>query len=671
MNRNIFFLLAAFCLGSGHICAKNGQPATHGYPITPVSFTATRLSGGFWGGYFERARTVTVPLSFAKCKETDRYANFVKAAHPNDTNKPSEFPFDDTDVYKTIEGASYLMQTYPDKKMDAYIDSIIGVMQPAQEADGYLYTARTMNPRHPHPWSGPTRWSKVEVLSHELYNLGHMIEGAVAHYQATGKTSFLNMARRFADCVCREIGPAQNQKHVVPGHEIAEMALVKLYLATGEKRYLDQAVYFVKMRGHTGVRDVYTQSDRPVLQENEAKGHAVRAGYWYSGVADVAAITGDTAYIHAIDRIWNNIVNKKLYITGGVGATAQGEAFGPNYYLPNATAYNETCAAIANVYVNHRMFLLHGDAKYYDVLERTLYNGLISGISLDGGHFFYPNPLESAGHYSRKPWFGCACCPSNLCRFLPSIAGYAYATKDDSLYVNLFIEGTSNISVGRNKLTLTQTTAYPFEGTTSLRIAGGGGQFMLKLRIPGWTRNVVAPGNLYTFTDDYTPRYTVEVNGRPVVADSLSKGYLAITRKWRKGDVVTLTMDMTPRKIVANPKVEADRGSVAIERGPLVYCAEWVDNKGEDIFNLLVPRQAAVNVEADKAPGGAPMMSVEAQRIGYDAQGHLLTTPARLHLIPYYAWANRGEGKMKVWLPVQAGAMNVDTEEVGTNEFFK
>lgn len=652
--------------------ADKSKGLNAGYPITPVPFTATHLSGGFWGGYLERARKVTVPLSFEKCKETDRYANFEKAAHPNDTNKPSEFPFDDTDVYKTIEGASYLMQTYPDKKMKNFLDSVITIVGKAQEPDGYLYTARTMNPKYPHPWSGPERWSKVEDLSHELYNLGHMIEGAVAHYQATGETNFLNIAKKFADCVCREIGPGKDQKHVVPGHEIAEMALAKLYLATGEKKYLNEAEYFVEMRGRTQHRDAYNQTDKPIVNQSEAVGHAVRATYYYSGVADVAALTGDTAYIHAIDRIWNNIVSKKMYITGGIGSRSWGEAFGNNYELPNATAYNETCAAIGNVYLNYRMFLLHGDSKYYDVLERTLYNGLISGISLDGGKFFYPNPLESAGNYSRKPWFGCACCPSNLCRFLPSVAGYAYATHNDNLYINLFIEGTSDIKVGKNNITLKQSTEYPFEGTTTLSIAKGGGDFTLKIRIPGWARNQVTPENLYAFSDNYQPRYTVKVNGKDVSVVDLSQGYFDIARKWKKGDKVTVSFDMTPRKIIANPKVKDDEGQMAIQRGPLVYCAEWPDNKGEDIFQVMMPAKAPLTVTTTKAPGGASEISVPVQRISYDNNGDLQTSAGKLTLIPYYAWANRGEGKMMVWLPFQAGAVHVDKGEgMVLNQFFK
>ena len=640
-----------------------------GYPITPVPFTATHVTGGFWKQRLDACRDVTVPLAFSKCEETGRYDNFVKAQHPCDTFKVGGFSFDDTDVYKTIEGASYLLQTYPDKRMESYIDSVLTIVAGAQEPDGYLYTARTMNPKHPHSWAGSKRWEKVEELSHEFYNLGHMIEGAVAHYQATGKRNFLDIAIKYADCVCRAIGPDEGQLVRVPGHQIAEMALVKLYLVTGDRKYLDEAKFFLDKRGYTSRRDAYSQAHKPVVQQDEAVGHAVRATYMYAGMADVAALTGDTAYVRAIDRIWDNIVGKKLYLTGGIGATANGEAFGANYELPNATAYCETCAAIGNVYVNHRLFLFHGDAKYYDVLERSLYNGVLSGISLDGDSFFYPNPLESAGGYERKAWFGCACCPSNLCRFLPSVPGYIYATHGDSLYVNLFMEGVSDIQVGKRKLKIEQTTAYPFEGNVSLKLLKGNGNFAMRIRIPGWVRGQVVSGDLYRFAERKQTPYSVKVNGESVDGD-IEKGYLTINRRWRKGDVVEISLDMSPRLVAANEKVAEDRGKLAVERGPLVYCAEWPDNKEVDLFSVLLPAKTQLTVVDEKAPGGARMITAGAQKVSYDTDGHLQTDDFMLKLIPYYAWANRGQGKMMVWLPYEAGAMHLGPAlSVGTNEF--
>ena len=616
--------------------------ASHGYPIDPVPFTSVSVTDDFWGARLKASREVTIPLAFSKCEETGRYTNFEQAAAQMHADHdlgfhPGGYSFDDTDVYKTIEGASYLLQTYPDPKLEAYIDSVLVIVAAAQEPDGYLYTARTMNPAHPHDWAGPERWSKVEELSHEFYNLGHMVEGAIAHYQATGKRNFLDIAIRYADCVCREIGPGEGQLVRVPGHQIAEMALAKLYTVTGERKYLDLAKFFVDRRGTTDRRDSYSQAHKTIFEQDEAVGHAVRAGYFYSGVADVAALTGEQAYIDAIDRIWDNIVSKKIYITGGVGSTNRGEAFGANYELPNLTAYCETCAAIANVYFNYRMFLLHGESKYYDVLERSLYNGLLSGVSLDGGTFFYPNPLASDGRHARQAWFGCACCPSNICRFIPSVPGYVYAVKDDALYVNLYVADRLETKVKGREVKLSQSTAYPWEGDVEIRIdANKAGRFTMKLRIPGWVRGEVVPSDLYTFADLAETHYIVKVNGQEVSSE-LQDGYFCIDRKWQEGDLVTLHMDMQPRLVRANEAVRADRGRLAVERGPVVYCAEWPDN-GIPVSELTLSSSAPLSVEQQSSePGGI----------------------RRIHagdavLIPYFAWAHRGRGEMAVWLEESA-----------------
>lgn len=648
--------------------AKKQQQAAHGYPINPVPFTAVKVTPGtFWGQRLEASRKVTIPLAFSKCEETGRYTNFSNAAqHLKDPSKV--FPvgglsFDDTDPYKTIEGASYILQTYPDKKLVQYIDSVLDVIASAQEPDGYLYTSRTQNPQHPHEWAGDKRWSKEEDLSHELYNLGHMVEGAIAHYQATGSRKFLDIAIRYADCVCREVGPNQGQACVVPGHQIAEMALAKLYLVTGEKKYLDEAKFFLDYRGKTTITHDYSQAHKPVIEQDEAVGHAVRAAYMYAGMADVAALTGDKDYIKAIDAIWDNIVSKKLYITGGIGATSNGEAFGKNYELPNMSAYCETCAAIGNVYVNYRLFLLHGDSKYYDVLERTLYNGLISGVSLEGNGFFYPNPLESMGQHQRQPWFGCACCPSNICRFIPSLPGYIYAVKDKNVYVNLFLSNKSNLTVGGKKVALSQTTEYPWNGDITVNVdQNAAGQFAMKIRIPGWVRNQVVPSNLYQYTDGKRLGYTVTVNGSVVGAIS-ADGYYTIDRKWKKGDKIQIHFDMEARTVRANNKVEADRGMVSIERGPIVYCAEHPDNSF-DIMGALI-NQAPQFTLGKSEIAGTPVqtLTTSAQTLNFNKQGKLETQDQTLTLIPYYAWCHRGSGKMRVWLPQDLNATNPSQPE--------
>ena len=619
------------------LCACTAEKKV-GYPIDPVPFTQVKVADGFWGQRLKASREVTIPLAFSKCEETGRYDNFVKAALQmhSETNLGYEvggFSFDDTDVYKTIEGASYVLQTQPDAQLEAYIDSVLAIVAAAQEPDGYLYTARTMNPEHPHPWAGDKRWSQEEVLSHELYNLGHMVEGAVAHWQATGKRNFLDIAIRYADCVVREVGACEGQACVVPGHQIAEMALCRLYLATGEKKYLDQARFFLDYRGKTKIRDAYSQSHRPVLEQDEAVGHAVRAAYMYAGMADVAALTGDLSYVQAIDNIWDNITSKKLYITGGIGATSAGEAFGANYELPNATSYCETCAAIGHVYVNHRMFLLHGDSKYYDVLERTLYNGLISGVSLDGGAFFYPNPLESDGSHQRQPWFGCACCPSNISRFIPSLPGYVYASKKDTLWVNLYMPNTLETQLEGKEFKLSQQTSYPWSGDILLTIdkAGRKQASTLKLRIPGWVRGEVAPGGLYSYADGKKTGYSIQVNGE-TAEGTLQDGYFCIRRKWKEGDRVEIHFDREPRLVKASEKVEADKNRLAVEMGPLVYCAEAVDNGGavrEAVLNPALP----LSVSHDDALCGIDRIQ-----------------SGELSLIPYYAWNHRGPGEMIVWM---------------------
>ena len=655
--------------------------AQSGYPYTQVPFTSVKIAPNtFWGDRIQAAREVTIPLAFSKCESEHRYKNFEMAAytlqHPGheglntkewDVSKFMGFSFDDTDVYKTIEGASYVLQTYPDEKLKAYIDSVLDVVGAAQEPDGYLYTARTINPKHPHQWSGDKRWVTEDFLSHELYNLGHMVDAACAHYQATGSTKFLNIAKRYADCVVKEVGSKEGQACIVPGHQIAEMALARLYVITGEKKYLDEAKFLLDFRGKTGRRDLYSQSDKPVVEQTEAWGHAVRAGYMYAGMADVAALLGDSSYIKAIDTIYENIVGRKYYLTGGVGARHQGEAFGADYELPNLTAYNETCAAISMVYLFERMFLLHGAAKFIDCLERTLYNGVISGMSVDGGKFFYPNPLSSDGHYrfnadntmTRQPWFGCACCPSNLCRFIPSMPGYVYGVRDNNLYVNLFAANTATIQVNGKDVTLEETTNYPWDGDISIKVLKNKAKaFNMLIRIPGWVQNEVVPSDLYSFSDDIFSTYEVSVNGQRVDGE-LENGYLVINRNWKKGDVVSIHFDMPVRTVVANPRVADDRGRVAVERGPLVYCAEWADNEGINPHHLLLPHlpkfdvlpaYSILNSEGNNKYFDVTAISAQAQDVHIDHDGRIAVKDVSVKLIPYYAWNHRGAGKMDVWL---------------------
>ena len=616
------------------------------YPIAPVSFTEVKVTDEFWASRIETNRKVSIPYCFEKCEETGRIDNFAIAGGLKKGEHQGNYPFDDTDAYKILEGASFSLSVHPDAKLEKYLDELIVKIAAAQEDDGYLYTCRTNDSKKLINWYGKERWVNLP-RSHELYNMGHLYEAAVAHYEATGKRSLLDVAIKNADFLDTVFGPGKNTE--APGHQIIEMGLARLYLASGNENYLKLAKFFLDTRGTGG--DEYNQSHKKVVEQSEAVGHAVRASYMYCGMADVAALTGDNSYMAAIDRIWENVVTKKLYLTGGIGARGGGEAFGKNYELPNGSAYCETCAAIGNVMWNHRMFLFHGDAKYIDVLERTLYNGLISGVSLEGDSFFYPNPLESSGQHKRSPWFPCACCPGNMTRFVASVPRYVYATKDDKLYVNLFISNSGKVKMGNNTVRITQQTRYPWDGAVKMtvepeRSAG----FAICVRIPGWARNKPVPSDLYSYESRSDDKISIKVNGK-TRAVKIAKGFAMIERKWAKGDVIELSLPMPIRRVVSHEAVEADVGKVALERGPIVYCAEWPDNNG-NVLNLVLADNTRLTSEYRKdLLGGVTVLRGKADALGYDGNGKSIVKKEQdFTAIPYYAWAHRGSGEMAVWL---------------------
>lgn len=628
------------------------------YPVKPVPFTAVHFNDQFWAPRIDINRRVTIPFAFNKCEETGRIANLERAAAaisnaPNRDKKLPAYPFDDTDLYKVIEGAAYTLSVQPDAKLETYIDGLIAKIAAAQEPDGYLYPARTINPEKPHPWAGSRRWELERVDSHELYEIGHLTEAAVAYYQATGKRALLDVALKSADLLDHTFGP--EKQSIWPGHQITEMAMAKLYRETGDQRYLKLAKFLLDARGPDGTKGSgrqYNQSHMKVVEQTEAVGHAVRATYMYSGMADVAALAGDDSYIQAIDRIWGNVVNKKLYVTGGIGATGNGEAFGGNYELPNMSAYNETCAAIGNDFWNYRLFLLHQDARYIDVMERTLYNGLLSGVSLDGKSFFYPNPLESNGQHQRSPWFGVACCPGNMTRFLASVPGYVYAEQGDTLYINLFVNSTATIKLDNGRtLRVAQETRYPWTGDIRVTVAPDRASRMtINVRIPGWARNEAVPGDLYHFSDSSTEPVVLKVNGQAVALNT-DKGYVMLNRLWKRGDVIELTLPMPVRRVVANPQVEADRGRVALQRGPLVYCAEWPDSPTHHVRNLMLPDDARLTAEfRPDLLNGVAVIKGRAFGFADNESGRVSKSEQDFVAIPYYAWANRGPGEMAVWI---------------------
>jgi len=623
------------------------------YPIQPVSFTHVNFQDDFWAPRLQTHREVTLPYTLEQIEETGRVLNFEIAAGLKIGSFCTIYPFDDSDVFKILEGAAYALHVQPDPVLAATVDTLIAKIAAAQEEDGYLYTNRTINPDSTHEWVGEERWQYTHDLSHELYNVGHLYEAAAAHYWATGKRTLLDVALKNADLVDRDFGWGKIERP--PGHQVIEIGLAKLYRITGDERYIRLAQFFLDVRGPD--QGEYSQAHKKVTDQTEAVGHAVRAVYLYSGMADIAALTGNRDYINAIDRIWENVVSKKIYVTGGIGSTGSHEGFGPDYYLPNAVAYNETCASVANVFWNHRLFLLHGHARYIDVLERTLYNALHSGLSLTGDRFFYPNPLESQKNHERSPWFNCACCPSNMARFLPSIPGYQYARRGNSVYVNLFIGGEADIVLDNGPVHLVQNTRYPLDGRVLIEVEPEDPEtFDVMVRIPGWARNEPVPSDLYTFqTHDEEP-VVLRVNGEQVPV-TLEDGYAKLARSWQSGDTIELILPMPARRIEAHEAVEDDRGKVAFQRGPLVFCAEGKDQMDERVIHFMVPDESPITIAFE------PDLLQGVQTLGFDGffvnrtgvAEETTAEPIRITAIPYYAWANRGRDFMTVWFPRDEG----------------
>ncbi len=652
-KHSVYVVFVGIVLILSCLCTSCGKKTKTDYPVKPVAFTDVQFQDKFWLPRMETNRTVTIPYAFDQCVETGRIKNFERAAEMEEGGFCTVYPFDDSDVYKVIEGASYSLKVHPDAELDKYLDELIAKIGAAQEEDGYLYTARTIFPELPIVrWvDTKERWTNM-YLGHELYNAGHMYEAAVAHYQATGKRTFLDIALKNANLIDSVFGP--DKKIGVPGHQEIEIGLVKLYRVTGEKKYLDLAKFFLDERGHAHDRELYgeySQDHLPVIEQTEPVGHAVRAAYMYAGMTDVAALTGDEEYKKALDALWNNVVGKKMYITGGIGSRGGGESFGGDYELPNGSAYCETCAAIANAFWNHRMFLLTGDAKYLDVLERVLYNGIISGIGLSGDEFFYPNPLTSYGQHKRSPWFTCACCPSNVTRFVPSVPGYVYATQGNDLFINLFVQNEADIQTKSQVVHVKQETDYPWDGKIVIAVDPEKAKtFTISVRIPGWARNQPVPSDLYSYlrTSDTEPR--LQMNGVP--QDLMyENGFVRINRKWKKGDTIALELPMPVRRVLSHEKVEENAGRVAMERGPIVYCAEWVDNSGY-VSNLVLYDGTVLAPQfREDLINGVMRIQGLAYAYMYDEDGKApVKAKHGLVAIPYYGWAHRGQGEMMVWL---------------------
>ena len=658
-------LLIAAC---GQLAAAETKRQFSDYPVQPVPFTSVRITGGLLQARQATNTLVTLPFALDQCESSDRLKNFDLAAETMrrraagettfQNKPPTVYPFDDSDVFKAIEGAAFCLSVQPDPALAARVEGFIKRIAAAQEPDGYLYTWRTMHPDSPaHDWIHPQRWLKDPQLSHELYNLGHLYEAGVAHAQATGSRTLLDICLKSAELVQRDFG--DGEPRIAPGHQVIEMGFAKLYRQTGDPRWVALARFFVEARGHGG--NAYSQDHKPVVEQTEAVGHAVRANYLYSGMADVAALTGDQRYLSAITRIWENVVSRKLHLTGGCGARAAGEAYGDDYELPNR-CYNETCAAVAFLFWNHRMFLMTGDAKYMDVFERSLYNGVLSGVSLSGDRFFYPNPLEydgkevnNHGHAGRAPWFGCACCPPNILRTIASLGGYICAVQGDKLFVNLYAQSESTATVAGRQVKIEQTTRYPWDGAISLRVKPDQPcRLTLCLRIPGWAEGKPLPSELYAYDDPQPTAWSVRVNGQPVSARP-EHGFTAITREWKDGDEVVLDLPMPVRRVAGHPMIPATRGRVALERGPVVYAFEGIDNDNA-VFEIVLPADAKVTPEhrADLLGGVTVLQVAQAGKVRRAEAGALVTGPAQLTAIPYAVWANRGLSPMTTWVAREA-----------------
>jgi len=631
------------------------------YDVKPVPFTDVRLLDDFWAPRMEVNRTVTIPFAMAQNEETGRIDNF-RISSGNKRGAYQGERYNDTDVYKVLEGMAYTLALFPDPQLEKILDDTIAVIAHAQEEDGYLFTPRTAGGDNPPIGIGSDRWSNLAV-SHELYNAGHLFEAAAAHYSATGKRTFLDVALKFADLLVDTFGP--EKMRAFPGHQEVELGLVKLYRITGDKAYLNLAKFFLDVRGPEIKLKQYPpghrfaiyndlpqiQAHKPVLKQEEAVGHAVRVTYMAAGMADVAALMGSEEYIEAVTRLWSNVVRKKMALTGGLGAHHDRERFGENYELPNLESYNETCASIGSVFWNHRLFLLHKDARYIDVLERTLYNGIIVGVSLEGDTFFYPNPLESDGKFlfnkgsgGRQPWFGTACCPGNISRFLPSLPGYVYAVEDEGIYVNLFVESEAEMSVGSSKVELIQKTKYPWEGKIEIMITPEHEEnWMLHIRIPGWAMNRPVPGDLYRYTGESNQRPVIKVNGQNIDPE-IEKGFAKIDRTWKMGDTVTLELPMPVRQVISHPLVKDNEGKIALERGPLVYCLEGVDHD-EHVLDLVLPEDG--EYVAEFVSGFLKGLTVLHGKAVRKDTGREIDLTA----IPYFAWSHRGFGEMAVWIP--------------------
>lgn len=624
----------------------------------PINFSQVEVTDSFWKPTMELVATKTLAACIEQTEvKTPRIKNFEKVA-AGEGEHEGRF-YDDSDVFKALEAIAYSIKNRPDPELEKKADDWIDKIAAAQLEDGYLNTYYTLGRLD-------RRWTDMSM--HEDYNGGHMIEAAIAYYNATGKRKFLDVSIKWADHFYSLFGPGK--RHWVTGHQELELALVKLYKITNDQKYLDLAHWLLEERGKklaVGYTwgdwgdTAYAQDVVPVREQTEITGHAVRAMYLYTGAADVASLTGDAGYMKAMKAVWGDVTERNMYITGGIGASGRNEGFGIDYDLPNEQAYCETCASVGMVFWNQRMNLLTGDSKYIDILERSLYNGARDGLSLSGDRFFYGNPLASRGQHSRREWFGTACCPSNVARLIASLGDYIYGSSKDAIWVNLFISSKTTIKVKNSDVQVSMETNYPWEGSVKISINPQGRvEFPVHIRIPGWVQGKPVPGDLYKFADNIDTPYQVKLNGNEIPF-TLENGYAVMTNRWKKGDEIELVFPMEVRKIVAREEVQVNKGRIALQRGPLVYCVEGVDNGGK-AWNFIVPENTRFASKYDPNKlGGITTIQFDAPVMEVVADGsNISSTNKTITAIPYYSWANRGSSEMQVWLPIKISDVKIN-----------
>nr|WP_245564836.1 beta-L-arabinofuranosidase domain-containing protein [Spirosoma panaciterrae] len=624
----------------------------------PVGFSQVTITDNFWKPKLDKVATATLQACIVQTEQkTGRIRNFEKVARKQG-EKHEGIYYDDSDVYKAIEAMAYSLKNHPDAAVQQKADEWIDKIAAAQQPDGYLNTYYTLT-------GLDKRWTDME--RHEDYCAGHLIEAAVAYYNTTGKRKLLDVAIRFADHI-DETFRIKNRPWV-SGHQEIELALMRLYHLTKQERYLKLADWFLDQRGRgygkgkiwdEWKNPKYCQDDVPVKQQKEITGHAVRAMYQYTGAADVASVTNDPGYMNAMTAVWEDVVHRNMYLTGGIGSSGHNEGFTDDFDLPNGSAYCETCASVGMVFWNQRMNLLTGESKYIDVLERSLYNGALDGLSLSGDRFFYGNPLSSVGNYGRSEWFGTACCPSNIARLVASLGDYIYGRSENGIWVNLFVASNTTFKFGKTDVPLQLDTNYPWDGNVKITVNPAKKvAYALHVRIPGWATNVPVPGKLYEFTNTSDAKAEVLINGKPATY-RVEKGYAVIDRTWQKGDVVEVKLPMDVRQVAARSEVKADQDRIALQRGPLVYCVEGVDNS-DKVWNLLVPAQPTFETKPHQVLD-EPVVAIQAHLSVVEAAPDGLsiqTKPQTITAIPYYTWANRGKSTMQVWLPSRIRAIKI------------